>query len=412
MKTKLIYCLLIFTSLWKVGYSQINQFKDGSLPIDSTTTYLIELGGDRSDLSNALNMKFLQKIAFGGQIDLDLKESVSGKLDRENYYRGSMNPTFSISIFPEAKKIGYLFSYRYNNLMNVQFSDDLFKLIFYGNSYFGDQTANLSKSSLKNEVFQSLSFGLIHKKSGSFLSIGIYDGIDYRDFRLGPTAMATDYQNFNGEDYSQKVYFSTEYAEFRESSKPYKPFGNGAGIGISGAYNFEKSDHSFRVAFTDLGFIYWDDLSFRDTSGHYEFSGFNWRPGESGQLSNVVETLVDSLIPASSSVNEWILLPGYVEINYYAPAKKRLFLSARALHYYGKDYYSEFSADLNVKYGNKNFIWLTAGVGDYSKYLLGLGTEFSFYERGVFRLGTRHILGFIDSEWTSTSIYFTYSHRL
>lgn len=412
MKPKPIYCLLIFTSLWQVGYSQINQFKDGSLPTDSTTSLLVELNADRSDISNALNRSFLQKFAFGGFIDTDLKESVGERLESENLYRGLMNPSLSISVFPESKKFGYLFSYRYTNLINFDFSKDLFNLVFYGNAFFGNEIANLSKSYFRNEEFQSLSFGLISKKSGSFLSIGIYDGIDFWNFKLGTTAFATDFLPVENEMLAQKTYLSTRDSEFTESSQNYKPFGNGAGIGISGAYNFEKSDHSFRVAFTDLGFIYWDDLSFRDTSGHYEFSGFNWRPGESGQLSNVVETLVDSLIPASSSVNEWILLPGYVEINYYAPAKKRLFLSARALHYYGKDYYSEFSADLNVKYGNKNFIWLTAGVGDYSKYLLGLGTEFSFYERGVFRLGTRHILGFIDSEWTSTSIYFTYSHRL
>lgn len=412
MIRNLIFSILLFVFCIQIGYSQISQFKDGTLPFDSTTTYLIEVGGDRSDISNALNRSFLQKIAFGGYIDSNLKESIVGNLERDNYYRGSMNPAFNITVFPESKEYGYLFSYRYTNIMDVGFSRDLFKLIFYGNSTFEDQTAFLSKSSLKNEVFQSLSFGLVNKKSGSFLSVGIYDGIDFRDFKLGETALATDYESSNGEEFAQKVYLGTKNTEFTESSKSYKPFGNGVGIGISGAYNFGVNGHDFRVAISDVGAMYWRDLSFRDTTGQYEFDGFEWSPDDSGRIDNVVESLVDSLIPHSRNINKWYILPGYVAVNYYAPAKKRIFMSARGIHYYGKDYYSELSADLNMKYGKKNFLWLTAGFGDYSTYIFGFGTEFSFYQSGIFRIGTRQVLGIIDQEMPSSNIYFQYSHRL
>ncbi|NEN23184.1 hypothetical protein G3O08_06685 [Cryomorpha ignava] len=412
MKTNLIYSFFVLTFISQVSYGQINQYQNGILPYDSTTTYLIELSGDRSDISNALNRKFLQKIAFGGYIDSDLKESVARRLDRNNYYRGSMNPGLSLSYFSDSKRFGYLFSYRYTNLINVGFSEDLFQVIFNGNSDFGDRTAILSKSYLKKEEFQSLSFGLIDKKSGSFLSLGVYDGMDYRDFKLGATGLATDYEDIDGEEFAERVYFSTRDSEFSESSKKYRPFSNGVGIGLSGVYNFEKSGHKFRVSVSDLGAIYWRDLSYRDTTGQFEFDGFEWSPGDDGRLGNVVDNLVDSLIPNAENVNKWSLLPGYVNIQYYAPAKARLFLSARALHYYGKDYYSEVSADLNLKYGKKNFLWLTAGFGDYSTYIFGLGTEFSFYKQGVFRIGTRQVLGLIDSEWPSTNIYFNYSHRL
>lgn len=412
MKNYLIYSIFVFTLISQIGYGQVNQFQNGSLPYDTTTTILIEIGGDRSDISNALNREFLQKIAFGGHIDSDLKESVIKEFDGDNYYRGSMNPEVSLSYFADSSRFGYLFSYRYTNLTNAGFSDDLFRLIFNGNSDFGDRTANLSKSSLKSEVFQSLSFGLIDKRSGSFLSFGIYDGVNYKDFKLGATGLATDYATIDGEELAEKVYLSTRDSEFSESSKSYSPFGNGVGFGISGAYNFEKSGHQFRVAVSDLGAIYWRDLSYRDTTGQFEFDGFEWSPGDDGRFGNVVESLVDSLIPSSAKINKWAMLPGYVEVNYYAPAKARVFLSARALHYYGKDYYSEISGDLNMKYGKKNFLWLTAGFGDYSTYIFGFGTEFSFYEQGVFRIGTRQVLGLLNSETPSANIYFKYSHRL
>lgn len=412
MKTKLIYSFFIFTFIYQIGYGQVNQFKNGVLPYDTTTTVLIELSGDRSDISNALNREFLQKVAFGGHIDSDLKESVIEKLDHNNYYRGWMNPSVSLSYFPDSTRFGYLFSYRYTNLIDAGFSADFFKLVFNGNSDFGDQTAILSRSYLKNEIFQSLSFGLIDKESGSFLSLGIYDGIEYKDYKLGETGLATDYIEIDGEEFAEKVYIKTRDSEFSESSKKYSPFGNGIGIGLSGAYNLEKSGHKFRVSVSDVGAIYWRDVSFRDTTGQFDFDGFEWIPGDDGRLGNVIESLADSLIPNSEKINKWTLLPGYVEINYYAPANARVFLSARALHYYGKDYYSEISGDLNMKYGKRNFLWVTAGFGDFSKYIFGLGTEFSFYKQGVFRIGTRQVLGLLDSKMPSANIYVKYTHRL
>lgn len=395
-----------------MGYSQINQFKDGSLPIDSTTSLLVELNADRSDISNALNRSFLQKFAFGGFIDTDLKESVGERLESENFYRGLMNPSLSISVFPESKKFGYLFSYRYTNLINFDFSKDLFNLVFYGNAFFGNEIANLSKSYFRNEEFQSLSFGLISKKSGSFLSIGIYDGIDFWNFKLGTTAFATDFLPAENEMLAQKTYLSTRDSEFTESSQNYKPFGNGVGVGISAAYNFETKGHKFRVAVSDLGAMYWTDLSRRDTSGQFEFEGYEWHIDNEDGIESSIDNLVDSLNPSVQNINKWMLLPGYVEINYYAPAKKRLFMSARALHYYGTDYYSELSADLNMKYGEKNFLWLTAGFCDYSAYMIGLGTEISPYANGRIRIGTRQVSGIIDSKMPATNIYFQYSHRL
>ncbi len=201
-------------------------------------------------------------------------------------------------------------------------------------------------------------------------------------------------------------------SEFLESSNSYKPFGNGVGLGLSGAYNFETSNQKFSVSITDLGAIYWTDLASRDTSGEFNFSGFEFNLRDGSVVDNVVESLVDSIIPTSEIINKWVLLPGYIRINYVSGTNKRFFASARAVHYYGSDQYTELSADINMKYGKSNFLWLTAGVGGYGKYLIGMGTEFSILKNGVFKIGSRQVLGIFDGSFPTSNIYFQYVQRL
>ena len=385
---------------------------NGALPFDSSTTYLIEVAADRYDVSNSLNRSFIQKLVFGGHIDNDLKQSVSNRFDGQNYSRGSMSPSASFTLFPDSGKYGFTFSYRYTNYVDLAFADDLFNLVFYGNSKLEGRRAILSKSDLTYQNYHSLSFGLVDKLSGSFLSLGIYDGFDYRSYKLGSTVFVTDYENFGNNEFAQNIELSTRDSKFLESSQSYKPFGNGVGIGLSGAYIFNAAGHTFRVSAQDVGVMYWRNLSSRDTTGYFEFKGFAFTPGNEGGLNSIVESLRDSIMPSSKNTNDWIMLPGYVRIDYYAAAKTRFFASAKALHYYGRDNYTEFSADLNMKYGKKNILWLTGGVGGYSTYIFGLGTEFSIFKDGVFKLGTRQVLGIFDSHIPASHIYIQYTHRL
>lgn len=386
---------------------------NGDLPYDTSTTYLIEVAADRYDVSNALNRSFIQKMIFGGHIDNDLKQSVVDRFDGVNYYRGSMNPSASFTLFPDSGRYGFTFSYRYTNYIDLAFADDLFNLVFYGNAEMDDRMAVLSKSDLTYQTFHSVSIGLVDKRSGSFLNLGIYDGFDYRSYKLGPTSFVTDYESFGDNEFAEKIKLITMDSKFLESSRSYKPFENGVGIGLSGAYIFESaSGHTFRVSAQDVGVMYWKNLSSRDTTGSFEFGGFAFSSGDEGGINNIVESLTDSIMPVSKNTNEWIMLPGYVRMDYYAPAKTRFFTSAKALHYYGRDNYTEFSADLNMKYGKKNILWLTGGVGGYSTYIFGLGTQFSIFKDGVIKLGTRQVLGIFDSRTPASHAYIQYMHRL
>lgn len=412
MNTKYIYLLIAFSAFCQTSFGQIDLLKDGSLPYDTSTTAVVELAGERTDNSNSLNRNLLEKLVFGGYINSAVKESVTERLDGRNYYRGMMNPALNFTLFPDSARFGYLFSYRYTNIADLRFSNDFFKLAFYGNASFGDQLANLSGSGYLQQTYQSLSFGLVEKKSGSFLSIGLYDGIDFRNYSFGQTYFLTEYGNTQGETYAENMYFNTSNSEFLESSNSYKPFGNGVGVGLSARYNFEASDHKISVSVTDLGAIYWRDIASRDTTGEFEFSGFEFSPRDGSTVDDVVESLVDSIIPNGKNINKWVLLPGFVQVNYVSPAKNRIFTSARAIHYYGTDYYTEVSADLNMKYGKSNFLWLTAGFGGFDTYLLGLGTEFSVFQDGVFRIGSRQVLGFVDGSVPTMNLYFQYIQRL
>src|SRR5690554_1919302 len=201
------------------SYGQIDPLRNGDLPYDSATTYLIEVAADRYDVRNSLNRSFIQKLFFGGYIDNDLKQSVADRFNGSNYYRGSMSPSANFTLFPDFAKYGYTFSYRYTNYIDLEFTDDLFDLIFYGNSGTAGRRAILSKSNITYQTYHSFSFGLVGKKSGSFLNLGIYDGIDYRNYKFGSTVFQTEYEKFGENEFAEHIQLSTSDSKFLERSE-------------------------------------------------------------------------------------------------------------------------------------------------------------------------------------------------
>src|SRR5690554_2307225 len=253
--------------------------RGGALPFDSSSTYLFEIDLNRYDVSNSLNRDFIQKLVFGGHINHDLKHTVSDRLRTHNNYRGYMLPSFHLAHFPSSGRFGYLLSYRYTNLIDLEFSEDFFNLIFYGNSALSKRRQFLSNTHLKYQTYHSLSLGLVDKKSGSFLSLGIFDGIDFRDYQFGNSVFHTGYVSYANNEFSETVALQMSDSKFMESTRSYRPFKNGIGLGLNGAFNFKSGDHTFRISVKDLGIMHWKNVSSRDTSGYFQFNGFSYSPG-------------------------------------------------------------------------------------------------------------------------------------
>lgn len=387
-----------------LGFSQNVILNDGTLPFDSTSSVIINIQADRFDQSNALTRVFYQKLAFGGYISENAKEGVDKGLKATNHYGGGMQPGLSLTFLRDSAKYGYTVAYRYTQLSSAQFSDDLFNLIFRGNSYFGTDPANLSNSKFKNQSYQHIDFGLMDQKSGSFLSIGIYDGITFKNISVDEANFLTEYNTINGISYAEQVSLLTNNLRIEESKNSYSPFKNGFGIGVSAAYNLKTDIGFFSAEIQDLGLMRWN-IEQSDTSGAFIFEGMDWNPDLDRSDGNIIDNLKDSLHLHSTSESKWAALPGMISLRYISPTNGKFFTSARLRYYYTLGYFPELTVSVNKKYGERNIFWISANAGGYNYFDIGFGTQIQFFERSFLTLGTRNLSGLLLNNGHAESIF-------
>ena len=394
----------IFLFVSSLCFSQNTILNDGTLPFDSTSSVIINIQADRFDQSNAMTREFYQKLAFGGYISENAKEGVDKGLKATNHYGGGMQPGISLTVLQDSAKYGYTIAYRYTQLSSAQFSDDLFNLIFRGNSYFGSDPANLSDTKFKNQIYQHVDFGLMDQKTGSFLSVGIYDGIKFQNITTDNASFLTEYNTISGISYADKVSLNAQNLIIEESKNSYSPFKNGFGFGLNGAYNLKTNIGFFSAEIQDLGLMHWN-IEQSDTSGSFIFGGMDWNPDLDHSDGNIIENLKDSLHLNSTTESKWAAFPGIFSLRYISPTNGKYFASAGLRYYYTLGYFPELTVSVNKKYGERNIFWISANAGGYNYFDIGIGTQIQFFERSFITLGTRNLSGILLNNGHAESVF-------
>jgi len=223
--------------------------------------------------SNSLTLDFSNRILFGGYINEFQKNQWTSNLgDNNNLFSEISNGLYYQNKFDNNMII---LSVEDRNLFRANFTDDLMKIVLFGNYDFQGDTLNFDNTNFcfdrfhqiklgyarsfklqKNELILKAAFSYLNgnqhfsfvSENGSFYTapLGIYNDLEY-DIK----AFATDTANFD--------LFSNN--------------GNGSAFDFSACY--KVSDKKYTIYLKDLGYINWNesDLSYAtDTS--YSFNGF------------------------------------------------------------------------------------------------------------------------------------------
>lgn len=384
---------------------------DGSLPFDTTTSVLINIRADRFDQSNALTREFYQKLGFGGYLSETAKDEAREGLNSTNHYSGGMQPGLRLTFLNNSGKYGYIVAYEYSQLSDLNFSDDLFNLAFEGNSYFKSDPADLSDTRFQNQSYQHINFGLIEKVTGSFLSLGIYDGIRYQSAHVNRASLRTEYNTIDDYSYASEISLEAENLMINDAIRSYSPFRNGYGFGLSGAYNLKTDIGHFSAEIRDLGLMRWTIHS-ADTSGTFHFEGLNWHPDAEGKTEDFFDTLRDSLKIHSEQDKKWVALPTKLSLSYISQPMNDYFFSARLSYYFTMGYYPELTLSLLKKYGERNTVWVSVNAGGFNYFDLGLGTQIRFFERSFLTLGTRNLSGLLLNKGHAQSVFVEFMLKL
>ena len=408
MRLVLIISIFLLTNQL---HSQSYFLQDGSLAYDSSTTSLINMGGQRVDQSNAISRDMIGNLAFGGHISDGEKDLVRDRLNGQNYYGGDLSTSLTYTLFRHQKDHGWSLSYQYKNLNSLAFSDDLFTVFFYGNNEFLENPAILGENSLKIHSYQSLSLGWVNRKSGSNIRLGIYDNRSFSEIDITEAKLTTELNSSGEHNFAEEITLQAGSYSSRQATGQML-FSSGVGFGFSGEYAFQIDGSKFILGVEDLGAMYVNNLEESDTSGVFEYRGFNWEIGSGSPLNDVFNSLEDSLSPSVREASSWVLLPALFNVSYISPDFGRFYVRADANYRIKIGFRPELGIALNYRFNKDNSFWVRPNVGGFSDFSVGLGTQVNVFEKTLMRVGSNHLFGLVSGQGRASSIFIQIIQRI
>src|SRR6478735_2451090 len=248
------------------------------LEADRTDRYLYDLSGHRDSTfkysqlmigiygsgeanSNAVTNAFFNHLLYSGAyITDDMKADVNKKLKDKN--RLCLDEQVRISAaYQINKNTWFTIAGTQRLFTGGSMSKDGFNLVFYGNSMFAGQKAQLSPTNLCQMDYFSLSAGIM-KQLNPRLTLGgelsFIRGGNYRQIKMDKGS--TLYTDPNGAYLELDSKFKVAYSDSSESAAFPPSTGKGLAISFYTTYQVnEKTYLSFELK--DLGFIAWKDLN-------------------------------------------------------------------------------------------------------------------------------------------------------
>ena len=172
---KLIYIFLIITSpifAQNTGNNQLFEYTD-------TSSVVLNVYANGNYGSSIFNNDFIDVFRLGGFIDNRMKGTALSNSKRINYMggEGSFGVSFSDPIHKLYRNWGYYIDISSNASGAIQFTDDLYELVFYGNKSNAGDTSFIGQTGFHSRNFQKFSAGIDNNKLKiglSFLSILIF----------------------------------------------------------------------------------------------------------------------------------------------------------------------------------------------------------------------------------------------
>lgn len=370
-------------------------------PMEVNSLNQFSLEGSAGVFSNGLPVSFINKFIFGGAISSDNKNNASNRLSKSNSlaleassrlsYLSKPSTIFGIKNGFWGAEIGTQ-AYSYN-----LYSEDLFKLAFYGNGNFIDQNLDLAKSSSQTFSYHHIGVkgGIKWNNIGKFKSIQIIAtpafvwGVAHQELHLERGNFLT---RVNGEFID--VDFSGNYSTNDSLYESSGPRGYGAKIELN--LLLVSSKNKIGLSITDLGFISWQNQINYDLDTSFTFSGI-----EIDDVFNIQDTLLsvaqvqDSTF-TSSEKKFTQNIPMLISVYFEHAFTKKLYLKNWLQHRFVAHYIPFVMSQINYKtHGFSGGV--SIAYGGYSSIQAGLQLGYDF-KSADFILGSTNLLGFISQK--------------
>lgn len=223
--------------------------------------------------SNALTMDFASRMLFGGFIsDIQKNNWISNLSENNTLFSEFSN---SISYNRNSGKNSFSFSVADRNLARIVFTDDLMKVVLFGNYNYQGDTLLFDKTNLSLSRFQQVKMGYGREFKIQDNSIKVSTALSYLNgnqhlsFLSEKASFYTaPYGTYNDLEYDITA-FATDTANFNYFEN------NGGGVAFDFALNFQLKEKKYSIYLFDLGYINWKESALKyNTDTSYSFKGF------------------------------------------------------------------------------------------------------------------------------------------
>lgn len=302
-----VIALFITDSL--LGQSTFPIFRDSLLQNNR-----LLVSGNFDATGTSMKKEFANTLAFGGYIDSEMKDRTLKSHRANNRFgvfgSGEVSYVSGTGNLFESGKYSWLVKGGYYVAGNVNYTKDAFKLSFYGNSYLGADTANLTGTRISGMQFQKAGFGLVHKKTGSSLTLNV---VNVQNQWSGYIRTGKMSQDENVDSISLRLNGDMTYSSGKEFSK---------GLGFAVDFDFYlkvpwlKDSATFQFTVQNLGAAYmFESQTQYNADSTYRYSGFTLdQIQNSGNLFGDDFSLLDSLNVEKKEVKRWVMIPAYIQI--------------------------------------------------------------------------------------------------
>ncbi|MBI4945980.1 MAG: hypothetical protein HY840_06225 [Bacteroidetes bacterium] len=355
--------------------------------VQKTNEQTLEFYGDAFLTSNAIKNDFIVTYYRGKFLDNELKKNSSEHLSRSNRLGGAskIGFTYSYHSLQGNNKAVFSFSFYDRQNLDVRFSDDLFRTVFYGNKSFVGETAHLGNCRFNFLHYQQFRFGWKWTGDARHGSYGFAFSLLSGEQN---TFIKADKANLYTSPDGQFIDLALAM-QVQQTDTAHKNYFAQNGMGLSTDFFYElpyiiwrkKGKITFEV--NDFGFIRWNSNSTThsvDSSYHYE--GVNVNNILNTSTGAIPKWNTDSIINKNSlseSKQYTTNLPFYFNVRTRTWYGKQfsfekgisfLFNSSAKPYYFLKLHFSTRKQKAEFAY--------TLGYGGYGKFNSGVEARVDF----------------------------------
>ena len=355
--------------------------------------------------SDGMSNQFMNKFIVGGKIQDGEKQKAYKQLKPNNTFGADLNTSIQAEIPFDTlfgkTSLSLVVGVEMVEHVDVNFTEDLFKLTFEGNKQFAGEFAELGGVGFNYFSYQQLNIGFINykKQHGKIAKEGIQFSIlqakEHMAIKIPRGTLFT-------EELGKEIELDVDYI-YNSSDTANRSFFAFNGYGVSTDLFSEfylKNNDKITVQVNDLGFIQWNQQSIQLEAD----SIFNYDGVDIDNIFDLNDSIVssisrDSLIELISSKKNKqayaIALPTSFNVFYTKQLNSKIKMNLGVQHKILANYFPMIYGNMYYYFNPTFTVQTHFSFGGYGLFNTGLAVAKSFNHKIQFYLGSNNVLAFI-----------------